>query len=173
MITFTEQPTFFCRKCFTSFTPDPVNPVCPACDHAEKHGKNVTNFFKFYPRLLAAIPAMDKNGFKWIRYEISKHPMINQYWIGGLVVECCKCGCHNKISETRSIKLSKEPGLLCCRGCKVHPALNKVTKEFFVSLNNVDKSALGFVSFQWDLFSPSGFEPAARDVLFGASRTEY
>jgi hypothetical protein len=121
--------------------------------------------------MLAAISAMEKNGFEWIHYEINKHPMINQYELGGLVLECRKCGTNNKISVSRAIKFSKEPGLLYCRKCKTHPALNKTTKEFFVSLNNVDKSALGFVAFQWDLLSPAGFEPDADAVLFGAPHT--
>ncbi|MCF6267759.1 MAG: hydrogenase maturation nickel metallochaperone HypA [Desulfuromusa sp.] len=168
MITFPKEPRFICRKCFHTFTLNPSSPLCPTCGHAEKIDKNLINFFKFYPRMVAAIPAMDKNGFKWVDYSIYKRPDINIHGFDTLILECANCGIHNKAPIERVAKYAQEPGLLYCHKCKTNPDLNKVSKEFFISISNIHKAVWLIVKFQWDLFSSVGLEPGSDDVLFGA-----
>ncbi|WP_316347660.1 hypothetical protein [Desulfuromonas acetoxidans] len=171
MIDFPEEPIFICRKCLNRFTPNLPSASCPACGHSERHQKDLKNFIKFYPRMLAAIPAMANNGFKLTSYGIYIRPTVNMYGFDSLSFECSSCGAHNKIPVERVSKLAASPGLFYCRHCKTNPSLNKVTKELFMSVNNVHKGALLIVSYQWDLFSPVGFDPDDAAVRFGVPHT--
>lgn len=173
MLQLPEEPILICHKCLTQVVTRCYPLICPKCGLEEKTTQTkVERLVKFYPRLLDARESLAALGFKWDTYTFIKHSMIRTYYFETLKFHCAECDKIFSVPVSRAAKFAKEPGLFCCSKCRKHPKLNKVTKEFFVSFDNVDMAAHSFVKFQFDLFLPLGLNHSDFDLQAPIYRQE-
>lgn len=167
---FPKDTRFICRKCLEQFTVPATGfrniqktgiLQCPACGMATKGYALVSTLFKYYPRLVNMIEALEIEGARLVEivFEKERNDFIaySRYTIIGTQFNCVECGqmfCLGT-NETRPA----EPGALHCPDCGVNPRV-LIMKEFQTALTHVDDSQFALCGFFYlDLFSCQGRDP--------------
>lgn len=167
---FPKDAHFICRKCLEQLIikDDDFRDIegtgkltCPACSlETPDDFWHVSTFFKYYPRLVNAIPAMATNGFKPRSFtveEVRTKQYTGHYLMPDMVYFCRECGEHGlfKIRETRN-----PARVFQCSNCSTRPRSHRYTQEFFQCFERVHESQLRIFEFQFDLFAQGELNPA-------------
>jgi len=181
---FPENPSMICCRCGEHYSIDHSSFdvikshsrfECPSCKYEVTEHGSIKAFFNFYPRLVKSENELNKSGIYIINYTIGELMKFGKYWLlkQQLEFQCSSCN-HNWLIEfdPDTVEYKNKPKSFSCPNCSNSPA-SKITKEFFMSLNQVHDSMVNFVNAQWDLFTPIGFVPPIKKIQHKIYRNEY
>jgi hypothetical protein len=181
---FPKKPSFICRRCGYIYSIDELDfPLitvwsrfeCPNCRY-EVTESGIYGFFKFYPRLVNSEQQLSSNGIKLIGYSFRNDVMGFGLYIllkGKMKFKCGECNYSWEIdSDADTLIYRENPKTFKCPHCYLSPRPIKTTKEFFVSLNQVNDSSVKLTHVHWDIFSPIDVTPPVKNIQFKMYRDE-
>ena len=173
---FPRNPSFICRRCGHVYSLDESNIPsimaqsrfeCPNCRY-EVTNSGICGFFKFYPRLVESEKQLRNNGIKLIGYSFKDITGFGVYILlikGKMKFECGECKHIWEIdSDVDTTNYRNKPRNFKCPHCYFLSRPISITKEFFVSLNQVNDSVCKFSHMQWNIFSPIGINPPIKNI---------